>query len=87
MLDALLNVQPQVDPSQWNGGYYGYAPGYDAYGYAPATQDPNMYYAGYPGYGNYPPQPQQQPQMMQQPQVLKGQSTTLISCPNFGKVN
>ncbi|KAI5683450.1 hypothetical protein M9H77_04678 [Catharanthus roseus] len=51
----------QVDQSQWNGGgYYGYAPGYEAYGYAPAAQDPNMYYTGYPGYGNYPPQPQQQ---------------------------
>ncbi|XP_042027729.1 polyadenylate-binding protein RBP45-like isoform X1 [Salvia splendens] len=67
------NKQPQVDPNQWSGsgsgsgsGYYGYAPGYETYGYAPAAQDPNMYYAGYPGYANYPPQQQQQ--MMQQPQ-------------------
>ncbi|KAK6124468.1 hypothetical protein DH2020_041789 [Rehmannia glutinosa] len=58
----------QVDPNQWSGGYYGYAPSYDTYGYAPAAQDPNLYYAGYPGYGNYPP-PQQQQQIMQQPQV------------------
>ncbi|KAL6562236.1 hypothetical protein OROGR_003243 [Orobanche gracilis] len=58
----------QVDPNQWSGGYYGYAPGYETYGYAPAAQDPNMYYAGYPGYGNYPP-PQQQ-QMQQQPQLV-----------------
>ncbi|KAL6546740.1 Polyadenylate-binding protein rbp45 [Orobanche minor] len=57
----------QVDPNQWSGGYYGYAPGYETYGYAPAAQDPNMYYAGYPGYGNYPPPQQQQ---MQQPQVI-----------------
>ncbi|XP_051125044.1 polyadenylate-binding protein RBP45 isoform X1 [Andrographis paniculata] len=60
----------QVDPNQWNGGgYYGYGPGYETYGYAPAAQDPSLYYAGgYPGYGNYPPPPQQQQQMMQQPQ-------------------
>lgn len=64
-----LIFQPQVDPNQWSGGYYGYAPGYETYGYAPAAQDPNLYYAGYPGYGNYPPPPQQQQQMMQQPQV------------------
>ncbi|KAL2483964.1 Polyadenylate-binding protein RBP45B [Forsythia ovata] len=52
----------QVDQNQWNGGgYYGYAPGYETYGYAPAAQDPNLYYAGYAGYGNYPqPSPQQQ---------------------------
>ncbi|KAG6416503.1 hypothetical protein SASPL_123933 [Salvia splendens] len=65
------NKQPQVDLNQWSGsGYYGYAPtGYETYGYAPPAQDPNLYYAGYPGYGNYPPPPQQQQQMMQQPQV------------------
>ncbi|GAB4846151.1 Polyadenylate-binding protein rbp45 [Ancistrocladus abbreviatus] len=52
------NKQGQLDSSQWNGGgYYGYAQGYDAYGYTAAPQDPNMYYASYPGYGNY-----QQPQ-------------------------
>ncbi|KAL2475594.1 Polyadenylate-binding protein RBP45B [Abeliophyllum distichum] len=51
----------QVDQNQSNGGYYGYAPGYETYGYAPAAQDPNLYYAGYQGYGNYP-QPPQQPQ-------------------------
>ncbi|XP_047940740.1 polyadenylate-binding protein RBP45-like isoform X2 [Salvia hispanica] len=57
----------QVDPNQWSGsGYYGYTPtGYETYGYAPQAQDPNLYYAGYPGYGNYPPPPQQQ---QQQPQ-------------------
>ncbi|KAK9268411.1 hypothetical protein L1049_000161 [Liquidambar formosana] len=52
------NKQTQADQTQWNGGYYGYAQGYEAYGYAPPPQDPNMYYAGYPGYGNYQ-QPQQ----------------------------
>uniref|UniRef100_A0A5B6ZDD4 Putative polyadenylate-binding protein RBP45-like n=1 Tax=Davidia involucrata TaxID=16924 RepID=A0A5B6ZDD4_DAVIN len=53
------NKQAQPDQAQWNGGaYYGYAQGYEAYGYAPPPQDPNMYYGGYPGYGNYQ-QPQQ----------------------------
>ena len=50
--------QAQPDQAQWNGGYYGYAQGYEAYGYAPPPQDPNMYYGAYPGYGNYQ-QPQQ----------------------------
>ncbi|GKV15641.1 hypothetical protein SLEP1_g26416 [Rubroshorea leprosula] len=54
--------QGQLDQTQWNGGYYGYQ-GYEAYGYAPSAQDPNMYYGGYPGYGNY-----QQPGSYQQPQ-------------------
>ncbi|XWS09805.1 hypothetical protein CRYUN_Cryun39dG0020800 [Craigia yunnanensis] len=54
--------QAQPDQAQWNGGYYGYAQGYEAYGYA-HPQDPNMYYGGYPGYGNY-----QQPGAYQQPQ-------------------
>ncbi|CAL9096886.1 unnamed protein product, partial [Musa acuminata var. zebrina] len=59
------NKQPQQDPNQWNGNYYGYTQSYDAYGYAP-PQDPNMYaYATYPGYGNYQQQqpPQQPPQV------------------------
>lgn len=43
----------QSDQPQWNGGYYGYSQGYEAYGYAPPAQDPNMYYGGYPGYSNY----------------------------------
>jgi len=56
--------QAQADPNQWNGGggggYYGYAQGYENYGYAPAGQDPNVY-GGYPGYPGYqPPQQQQQ---------------------------
>ncbi|OMO80627.1 hypothetical protein CCACVL1_12842 [Corchorus capsularis] len=58
--------QGQPDQAQWNGGgYYGYpAQGYEAYGYAPPPQDPNMYYGGYPaGYGNY-----QQTGAYQQPQ-------------------
>ncbi|PSR96286.1 Polyadenylate-binding protein, partial [Actinidia chinensis var. chinensis] len=50
--------QTQSDQTQWNSGYYGYAQGYESYGYAPPPQDPNMYYGGYPGYGNYQ-QPQQ----------------------------
>ncbi|KAI8552806.1 hypothetical protein RHMOL_Rhmol06G0296700 [Rhododendron molle] len=50
--------QAQPDQSQWNGANYGYAQGYEAYGYAPPPQDPNMYYGAYPGYGNYQ-QPQQ----------------------------
>ncbi|THG11825.1 hypothetical protein TEA_021139 [Camellia sinensis var. sinensis] len=53
-------VQSQPDPSQWNGGYYGYTPGYETYGYAAAAQDPNLYYRNYPGYGNYQQPPQQQ---------------------------
>lgn len=53
-----VGVQPQPDPNQWNGGYYGYPYGHESYGYAPAAQDPNMY--GY-AYGNYQQQaPQQQ---------------------------
>ncbi|GFS29891.1 RNA-binding (RRM/RBD/RNP motifs) family protein [Actinidia rufa] len=58
------NKQAQVDPNQWNSGYYGYAQGYETYGYAAAAQDPNLYYGSYPGYGNYqqPPQQQQQQQ-------------------------
>ncbi|GJX76966.1 polyadenylate-binding protein RBP45-like protein [Tanacetum coccineum] len=59
--------QPQVEQSQFNGGYYGYGQGYETYGYAPVAQDPAMYYGGYAaGYGGYP-QVQQQPQP-QQPQ-------------------
>ncbi|KAM6585749.1 hypothetical protein CsatB_012751 [Cannabis sativa] len=64
------NKQTQQEGSQWNGGggggggYYGYAPGHEGYGYAPVSQDPNMYYGGYPGgYGNYQ-QPQQQQQQV-----------------------
>lgn len=54
--------QPQQDPSQWNGSYYGYNQGYNAYGYA--AQDPNTYtYTGYPGYTNYQQQQQQPPQV------------------------
>ncbi|KAL3508497.1 hypothetical protein ACH5RR_027898 [Cinchona calisaya] len=49
----------QSEQAQWNGGgYYGYTQGYEAYGYAPPPQDPNVYYGGYPGYANYQ-QPQQ----------------------------
>jgi RNA recognition motif-containing protein len=57
--------QNQPDQQQWNGGsgFYGYPQGYDAYTYAPPTQDPNIYYGGYAGYGNY-----QQPGAYQQPQ-------------------
>ncbi|XP_039058795.1 polyadenylate-binding protein RBP45C-like isoform X1 [Hibiscus syriacus] len=56
--------QAQPDQAQWNSGYYGYPQGYEAYGYAPPPQDPNMYYGGYPGYGNYqqPGAYQQRPQ-------------------------
>ncbi|XP_042478309.1 polyadenylate-binding protein RBP45-like isoform X3 [Macadamia integrifolia] len=51
---AQAQAQAQPDQNQWNGGYYGYAQGYESYGYAPAPQDPNMYsYGAYPGYGNY----------------------------------
>ncbi|XP_062013467.1 polyadenylate-binding protein RBP45-like [Rosa rugosa] len=57
--------QAQADPNQWNAGYYGYAPTPEGYGYAQVSQDPNMYYGGYPaGYGNY-----QQSQQQQQQQV------------------
>ncbi|KAJ6849235.1 uncharacterized protein M6B38_269600 [Iris pallida] len=46
--------QEQQDPNQWNGNYYGYGQGYEAYGYAQPPQDPNMYaYGGYPNYPNY----------------------------------
>lgn len=66
------NKQAQPDQAQWNGGYYGYAPpqGYEAYGYAPPPQDPNMFYGGYTGYGNYqqPGGAYQQPSAYQQQQ-------------------
>lgn len=65
------NKQPQADPNQWSYGGYPQPQGHDYYGYA--AQDPNMFYGGYPGYGNYqqpqqqpPPQPQQQQQQPQQ---------------------
>ncbi|KAI3753938.1 hypothetical protein L2E82_26003 [Cichorium intybus] len=60
--------QGQAEQPQYGGGggggggaYYGYAQGYEAYGYAPPPQDPNAYYgvyAGAAGYGGYQ-QPQQ----------------------------
>nr|CAD1819233.1 unnamed protein product [Ananas comosus var. bracteatus] len=57
------NKQPQQEPNQWNGNYYGYGQSYDSYGYAAPPQDPNVYaYAAYPGYGNYQQQAQQQQQ-------------------------
>ncbi|KAG6573194.1 Polyadenylate-binding protein RBP45B, partial [Cucurbita argyrosperma subsp. sororia] len=61
------NKLPQADPNQWNGGsYHGYGQGYENYSYAPAPQDPNMFYGGYGGYGSYPQQPPpQQPQQQQ----------------------
>ncbi|KAF5727964.1 hypothetical protein HS088_TW21G00104 [Tripterygium wilfordii] len=65
-----LNKQPDQSQYGGGGGYYGYAQGYDAYGYAPPPQDPSMYYSGYPGYGNY-----QQPGAYQQSQQV-------ISDPN-----
>jgi RNA recognition motif-containing protein len=63
------NKQAQPTSSQWNGGnaggapgggggYYGYPQGYEGYGYTAPPQDPNMYYGGYPGYGNYQQQQQ-----------------------------
>lgn len=56
--------QPQQEPNQWNGNYYGYGQSYDSYGYAAPPQDPNVYaYAAYPGYGNYQQQAQQQQQV------------------------
>ncbi|KAA8549741.1 hypothetical protein F0562_001241 [Nyssa sinensis] len=46
----------QADPSQWNGAYYGYGQGYDAYTYG-ATHDPSLYaYGAYAGYLQYPQQ-------------------------------
>ncbi|CAH9082312.1 unnamed protein product [Cuscuta europaea] len=60
------NRQPEQNQWNNNSGHYGYTPGYESYGYPPATaaaQDPNMYYGG--GYGNYPP-PQQQHQQQHQ---------------------
>lgn len=60
------NRQAQPDPNQWNTGYPGggyAAQGYENYGYgaaAAAAQDPNLYYANYPGYAaNYQQPPQQ----------------------------
>ncbi|XP_057856481.1 polyadenylate-binding protein RBP47B' isoform X1 [Cryptomeria japonica] len=45
--------QPNTDPNQWYGAYYGYGQGYDAYGGYAQYQDPSTYaYGAYPGYGN-----------------------------------
>ena len=71
LLTSILNLQPQADPNQWNGGggggggYYGYGQGYENYSYAPAAQDPNMFYSGYGGYGNYQQPATQQPSQQQ----------------------
>ncbi|KAI3514842.1 hypothetical protein L1887_13588 [Cichorium endivia] len=64
---SLRHKEGQVEQPQYggggggDGGYYGYAQGYEAYGYAPPPQDPNDYYGVYAwaaGYGGYQ-QPQQ----------------------------
>ncbi|KAL6999302.1 Polyadenylate-binding protein rbp45 [Sarracenia purpurea var. burkii] len=55
---AQAQAQVQTDQTKWNGANYGYAQGYEGYGYAAAPQDPNMYYGTHPSYGNYQ-QPQQ----------------------------
>ncbi|KAJ7561310.1 hypothetical protein O6H91_03G023500 [Diphasiastrum complanatum] len=54
--------QPQMDPNQWSGGFYGYGQGhgpvqgYEGYGFT-APQDPGAYaYGTYQGYGIYPQQ-------------------------------
>lgn len=52
------NKQGQTDQTQSGGSYYGNGQGYQGSGYAPPSQDPNMYYGAYSGYGNYQ-QPQQ----------------------------
>ncbi|KAF9621609.1 hypothetical protein IFM89_024555 [Coptis chinensis] len=45
-------AQPS-DPHQWNGAYYGYGQGYDAYGYG-AAPDPSLYsYGAYARYGRF----------------------------------
>ncbi|KAE8680215.1 Polyadenylate-binding protein RBP45C [Hibiscus syriacus] len=71
--------QAQPDQSQWNSGYYGHPQGYEAYGYAPPPQDPNMYYGGYPGYDNYQKSGayQQRPQL----RLLHHSSKLVISDP------
>ncbi|XP_020593973.1 polyadenylate-binding protein RBP45-like [Phalaenopsis equestris] len=52
--NAANKQSQQQDGNQWNGGYYGFGQGYEAYGYGQAPQDPNMYaYGAYPGYGNF----------------------------------
>nr|GMC51776.1 polyadenylate-binding protein RBP45-like [Ipomoea batatas] len=67
------NKQSSEQP-KWGGGgggsYYGYAQGYEAYGYAPPPQDPSMYYGSYPGYTNYQ-QPHQYVTLKQQIQPTK----------------
>jgi len=73
--------QPQQqDPNQWNGNYYAYGQGYDAYGYGQPPQDPNMYaYGAYPGYPNYQQQQQQQQQVNYQQQQVRVCSLLTIS--------
>ncbi|KAL2553124.1 Uncharacterized protein Fot_06743 [Forsythia ovata] len=41
LFKKLLDIAREVDQNQWNGGgYYGYAPGYETYGYARAVHNP-----------------------------------------------
>ncbi|GJY81434.1 serine carboxypeptidase-like protein 13 [Tanacetum coccineum] len=50
----VLQTQPQVEQSQYNGGYYGYGKGYEIYEYAQVARDLAMYYGDYTaGYGVY----------------------------------
>ncbi|KVI10336.1 hypothetical protein Ccrd_011271 [Cynara cardunculus var. scolymus] len=73
----------QTDQAQYGGGggggaYYGYAQGYEAYGYAPPPQDPNAYYgvyAGAAGYGGY-----QQPQQVCDDVEVAEDVFTLVRC-------
>ncbi|KAH9622805.1 hypothetical protein KSS87_022385 [Heliosperma pusillum] len=67
--------QTQSGQAQYGGAYYGYGQGYDAYGYAPAPQDPNMYYGNYAGYGNY-----------QQTQQVNINSPTIAAAKNPWKI-
>ncbi|KAF9604492.1 hypothetical protein IFM89_006847 [Coptis chinensis] len=48
-----MTAKHPSDPHQWNGAYYGYGQGYDAYGYG-AVPNPSLYsYGAYARYGRH----------------------------------
>ncbi|KAK9121419.1 hypothetical protein Syun_019036 [Stephania yunnanensis] len=77
----------QADPSQWNGTYYGYGQGYDAYAYGSA-QDPSVYsYGAYAGYGQYPQQDMVAMSGAIPPADQRDEAPDPLSTPDVDKLN
>eukprot|EP00250_Pteridium_aquilinum_P004001 c14255_g1_i1 orf=231-1595(+) len=85
--------QGQVDPNQWNQGYYGYTQGYEGYAYAAQPQDPSAYaYSAYPAYGNYPQQVMDVQAGIegiagQAPEYREEEKLDLLATPDVEKLN